>query len=163
MEFIDSVLANFSRAVQCDARNNTSTHECVHRQLNKSNPDLVKELNYLMNDRLQLLEANLSKRKSSEPNAVLSSKKTKKDSKSTTNRHLKPRDNSVLHLLGKHEGKQVCLRYLSAAGCFSKDPIKCSSDQRIHHVPSGPLPPDVVKHMKEKWGGLAPHLKHLTG
>jgi len=163
MEFIDSVLANFSRAVQCDARNNTATHERVHHQLVKSNPDLVKELNYLMNDRLQLLEANLSKRKSSEPNAASSSKKSKKNSKTTVDRNLKPHDSSVLHLVGKHEGKQVCLRYLSAAGCFSKDPKKCSSDQRIHHVPSEPLPPEVVKHMKEKWGGVAPNLKHLTG
>ena len=169
MEFIDSVLANFARAVQFDARNGTDSHEHVWKQLDKANPELVKELAYLTEDRLRQLEASLSRRRSLDTNADPGAKRPKKAPQSTGPKskgplrtHDRPHDSAVLHMMAKHEGKQVCLRHLSANGCYSKDPVKCTSDQRIHHVPSESLPAEVVKHIEEKWNGLASKFRYLA-
>ena len=164
MEFIDSTLANFARAVIYDARNGTDTHETVHLQLTKTNPELVKELAYLLDDRMRLLEASLSKRKSQDPTPGAVTKKGKKTppTSSKPKTTVKPHDGSVLHLVGKHEGKSVCLRHLSVSGCFSKDPVKCTSELRIHHVPSEPLRAEVANHIQEKWGGVSPKYPHLV-
>jgi hypothetical protein len=165
MEFIDSVLANFSRAVIYDLRNDTTTHESVHLQLSKVNPELVKELNYLMDDRMRALEAGLSKKRGSDTgggSVAKKSKKTTAPSSTKTKSAPKPHDSSVLHLVAKHEGKQVCLRHLSVNGCYSKDPVKCSSEHRVHHVPTEPLPAEVWKHIGEKWGGVATKYLHLS-
>jgi len=163
MEFIDSVLANFARAVNYDARNGTDTHETVHLQLTKTNPELVKELAYLLDDRMRLLEATLSKRKGSDPSTGATTKKSKKAPSASPKPKTtaKPHDSSVLHLLAKHEGKSICLRHLSVSGCYSKDPLKCSSEHRIHHVPSEPLRAEVANHIQEKWGGVSPKYPHL--
>ena len=165
MEFIDSVLANFARAVTYDMRNNTNTHEAVHLQLSKGNPELVKELNYLMDDRMRALEAGLTKKRSADTGASTANKKSKKTIASANTKSKsapKPHDSAVLHLVAKHEGKQVCLRHLSVNGCYSKDPVKCSSEHRVHHVPSEPLPAEVWKHIGEKWGGVAAKYLHLS-
>ena len=163
MEFIDSVLANFARAVNYDARNGTDTHETVHLQLTKTNPELVKELAYLLDDRMRLLEATLSKRKGSDPSTGAATKKIKKAPSASPKPKTtaKPHDSSVLHLMAKHEGKSICLRHLSVSGCYSKDPLKCSSEHRIHHVPSEPLRAEVANHIQEKWGGVSPKYPHL--
>ena len=165
MVFIDSALSQFARAVLYDIRNDTATHKEVHLLLVKSNPELVKELAYLMNDRLRTLEASLSKRKPSEPTSGSLTKKPKKDSRTVSVKPKtthKPHDDSVLYMVPKHEGKQVCLRHLSLTGCMSKHPTRCTNDYRVHHVPTAPLPAEVVKHMKEKWGGVSPNYQHLA-
>jgi len=165
MDFIDSVLGNFARAVNCDVRNDTATHEAVHLELTKSNPELIKELDYLRDDRMRLLEASLLKKRNAATESGASankSKKKKSDSTQTKPRPATPRDGSVLHLVAKHEGKQICLRHLSVAGCYSKDPAKCGSDERVHHVPNEPLAAAVVKHMVDKWGGISPKYPHLA-
>jgi hypothetical protein len=116
MGFIESVLANFARAVNYDARNGTDTHETVHLQLTKTNPELVKELAYLLEDRMRLLEATLGKRKGSDLSTGAATKKSKKAPSTSPkpNTHpSKPHDSSVLHLMAKHEGKSICLRHLS--------------------------------------------------
>ncbi len=165
MIFIDSVLSQFARAVLFDIRNDTATHKEVHLLLAKSNPELVKELAYLMNDRLRTLEASLSKRKPTEPASGSLTKKPKKDSKAPSAKPKalhKPHDGFVSSLVPKHEGKQVCLRHLSIHGCVSKHPTKCINDYRVHHVPSDPLPAEVVKHIREKWNDVSPKYQHLA-
>jgi hypothetical protein len=162
MDFIDSVLANFARAVNTDVRNGTALHELVHLELTKTNPELLKELDYLRDDRMRLLEASLNKKRSSTAESAPASKKPKKTSSSQATTRQVPRDSSVMHLVARHGGKQICLRHLSVAGCYSKDPAKCYVDERVHHVPTEPLPAAVVKHMTEKWSGLAPKYSHLA-
>jgi hypothetical protein len=66
MAFIDAVLVNFAPAVNHDLRNNMATHEQIHLQLSKANPELVKERKYLMDIRMGMLEASLSKRRNSD-------------------------------------------------------------------------------------------------
>jgi hypothetical protein len=114
---------------------------------------------------MRLLEASLIKKRSTTTEVGTSNKKSKKTKSDSTQSKPRPgvsRDGSILHLVAKHEGKPICLRHLSVAGCYSKDPVKCGSDERVHHVPTEPLPAAVVKHMVEKWSGVSPKYPHLA-
>ena len=125
----------------------------------------MKKLAYLINDRLRALESIAGKRKivdSTQPSHSKKSTKAKVGAPGTTLR-VQPRqsDSAILHLVSEFNGKQICLRNLSVRGCFSKDPVKCTAEDRTHHVPTEPLPAAVVKHMTDKWGGVSPKFPQL--
>ncbi|EGZ12443.1 hypothetical protein PHYSODRAFT_379133, partial [Phytophthora sojae] len=51
------------------------------------------------------------------------------------------------------DGKQLCLRYISAQGCPSPNPDRCTHHVLGHFVPST-LAPVVKAYIVEKYGGL---------
>ncbi|KAE9047567.1 hypothetical protein PR002_g962 [Phytophthora rubi] len=64
---------------------------------------------------------------------------------------------SVPHAVAKAapdlDGKQLCLRYISAQGCPSQSPDRCTHHFLAHFTPST-LKPAVKSYIVEKYGGL---------
>uniref|UniRef100_H3GN24 Uncharacterized protein n=1 Tax=Phytophthora ramorum TaxID=164328 RepID=H3GN24_PHYRM len=58
-------------------------------------------------------------------------------------------------------GKQLCLRFISAQGCPSQSPDRCSLPFLGHFIPTTQLDPIVKAHVNEKLGGLRSDLLHL--
>lgn len=61
----------------------------------------------------------------------------------------------VYALLPVEDGKRLCLRFLSNAGCRSNNGKSCLSAKRAHFVP-GSLNPLVKDLITERFGGLKP-------
>ena len=61
----------------------------------------------------------------------------------------------------QHNGKDVCLRFLSKSGCYSKYPTQYTTTKRIHYVPTSSLSPALEKYLERKWGGISTEHPHL--
>ncbi|KAL4158870.1 hypothetical protein PRNP1_004644 [Phytophthora ramorum] len=58
-------------------------------------------------------------------------------------------------------GKQLCLRFISAQGCPSQSPDRCSLPFLGHFIPTTQLDPIVKAHVNEKLGGLRSDLLNI--
>ena len=167
VRWLDAINQKFAAAIASDLRTGMMTHIDITKKFVKDDPDLIKAKYVIMRDHYHEDYAAKNSGKisrNSEHGANSESKAKVKNSKKQTTPPVKnrPHDNVVIDLLPKVNGRSVCLRHLSAAGCFSKSDTECSSDQRCHFVPDGPLPESVIKHITTKWKGVSSKFPQLT-
>ena len=136
----------------------TETHRAITATLKKTNPEFLRKLQVVINQR-RLPTTASTKRKPDHANEV----KTNNNKKTTTTKAAKRvSDRDVVDLLPKQNGKSICLRHLSEIGCWSKVEGKCVADDRCHFVPDSKLPASLEKHMVAKgWGGISAKFPHL--
>ena len=161
--FIGNVYQDFYASIYDDLLTGGYTHLEVHWAFNVDSIDLRLDLS------AATINTDIGKRRrvdsSSDEDATV--KKSKKKAKSKTkvkdlpvsipNKTLE--DPAPENL--QSNGKDVCLRFLSKSGCYSKDPSKCTSPKRIHHVPAESLSPAMEKYLERKWGGISSDYPHL--
>ena len=156
VKWIDGVNQKFMASLGVDVEFGTKTHATLTSSLKKTNPEFLRRLQTIINQR-KATQSTSNKRKN-EPSSETKNKKKTNAPKTTK----KVSDRGVVDLLPKQDGKAVCLRYLSEAGCWSKIEGKCVADDRCHYVPDTPLPSTIIKHMAAKgWGGISPKFPHL--
>ena len=157
VKWLDAANQKFMSCLGIDVEYGTVTHRVITASLKKTNPEFLRKLQVVINQRRSHPPAS-SKRKS-EPTSEAKSANKKKPSAS---KPAKPHDRAVQDLVPKHNGKSVCLRNLSKIGCWSKVEGECVSDDRCHFVPEGTLPASLEKHLVAKgWGGISPKYPHL--
>jgi hypothetical protein len=66
----------------------------------------------------------------------------------------------IFDLIPKHNGRQICLRYLSVLGCSSGSSDRCNYGSRVHAVPDS-LDARVKGHIIQRMGGLGEQFSHL--
>ena len=157
VKWLDGANQKFMSCLSIDVEYGTETHRVITSSLKKTNPDFLRKLQVVINQR-KSHPASTSKRKSestSDTKLV-----TKKKTAPKTNKRISDRE--VVDLLPKHDGKSICLRHLSEVGCWSKVEGKCVADDRCHFVLETKLPSSIEKHMVAKgWGGISPKFPHL--
>ncbi len=143
-------------SIGVDVEYGTKTHRTFTATLKKTNPEFLRRLQIIINQRKSTTAAT-PKRK---PEAASETKPRKKSGATATPKRIS--DRGVVDLLPKHDGKSICLRHLSELGCWSKIEGKCVTEDRCHFVPDTALPASIVKHMAAKgWGGISPKFPQL--
>jgi hypothetical protein len=157
VKWLDGVNQKFMSCLGIDVQFGSDTHRGLTSSLKKSNPEFLRKLQIVINQR-KLLPTPSTTRKLE----LVTEPKTKKKTPSTKPTKQRISDHGIVDLLPKHDGKSICLRYLSELGCWSKVDGKCVSEDRCHFVPDTALPAAIVKHMAAKgWGGISPKFPQL--
>ena len=156
VKWLDGINQKFMSCLGIDVQFGTDTHRNLTSSLKKTNPEFLRKLQIVINQRRPTSVAS-TKRKSE---TMTEPKSKKKINATKTPKRIS--DHGIVDLLPKHDGKSICLRYLSELGCWSKVDGKCVSDDRCHFVPDTALPAAIVKHMAAKgWGGISPKFPQL--
>ena len=159
--FIDNVYQDFYASIYDDLLTGGFTHLEVHWSFNVDSIDLRLDLSAATTNSDQGKRARVNSTSDEDVPAKKPKTKTKTKTKdvpllSTSKNMDDPAPENL-----QHNGKDVCLRFLSKSGCYSKDPTQCTTTKRIHYVPTSSLSPALEKYLERKWGGISTEHPHL--
>ena len=113
VKWLDGVNQKFMSCLGIHVEYGTTTHRSIAATLKKTNPEFLRKLQVVINQRKSLV-ASSTKRKSESSSEGKHTNKKKVTTNKTTKR---VSDRDVVDLLPKQNGKAVCLRHLSEIGC----------------------------------------------
>ena len=161
--FIDNVYQDFYASIYDDLLTGGFTHLDVHWSFNVDSIDLRLDLSAATTNSEHGKRARINS--TSDEDVIAKKPKTKVKTKAKTKDSPSSPTSKIMDDPApenlRHNGVDVCLRFLSKSGCYSKDPTKCTTNKRTHHVPSNPLSPALEKYLERKWGGISTEYPHL--
>ncbi|KAF4039665.1 hypothetical protein GN244_ATG08189 [Phytophthora infestans] len=151
--WFSNVLEAHRRATEFDISHGTSTRSELPRRFCMQDSELSGMLLKLSRGRDEV--ARHGKRKLHEPQLETSDRPPYRSNRGN-NRQVTSRQVPIAVNQGapRLNGKQLCLRYISAKGCPSKVSDRCTYDFLGHFTPDT-LAPVVQEYVVEKYGGLS--------